>query len=158
MGAGKTSIGKLLAKRTNKNFIDTDYEIIKNNNMSISDIFEKHGEEYFRELETKVLKKIHAYNDYIISTGGGIVLKQDNVDLMKITGLIVFLDIDINTQVSRVKNRKNRPLLSQDKLKICLEDLKSQRNGIYKDISDYIINVSNKDKITIVKDIQSNLL
>ena len=92
MGSGKSSIGKILAKRTSKKFLDIDFQIIKNQGMNISEIFEKYGEEYFRDLEKKELEKLDNIEDYIISTGGGIILKQENIDMMKKIGLILFLD------------------------------------------------------------------
>ena len=73
MGSGKTSVGKILAKKIGRQFFDTDQEIIRNENLNISQIFDKHGENYFRELEYKVLTKLKNNSESIISTGGGIV-------------------------------------------------------------------------------------
>ncbi|MAR77751.1 MAG: shikimate kinase [Gammaproteobacteria bacterium] len=157
MGSGKSSIGKILAKKVNRKFIDTDNEIINIMGCNITEIFQKYGEEYFRELETKELNKCQPEVNLVISTGGGIILRRENINIMKESGHIIFLDIDVDTQLKRLKNKKNRPLLSNKDLKKELTNLKTERDKVYKEIADVIIKVSNKDKISIVKDIQSIL-
>jgi len=154
MGSGKTSIGKMLAKNNNLSFLDTDHEIIRSCGYSIPDIFEEFGEEHFRSLETEQLRKMNAIENHIISTGGGIILRDDNKKLMKDLGIIIFLDININSQIARVKNRKNRPLLNNKNLKDNLLSLKKTRDPIYKKISNYIIDVSGKERDQIINEIQ----
>ena len=154
MGSGKTSIGKILAKKNHLSFLDTDHEIIRSSGYSIPDIFEKFGEEYFRELETKQLKKMYGMKNHVISTGGGIILQKQNIELIKDLGIIIFLDISINSQIDRVKNRKNRPLINDNNLKDNLLSLKKIRDPIYKKISNYIIDVSEKERGQIVTEIQ----
>ena len=154
MGSGKTSIGKMLAKNNNLSFLDTDHEIIRSCGYSIPDIFEKFGEEHFRGLETEQLRKINAIENHVISTGGGIILRDDNKKLMKDLGIIIFLDININSQIDRVKNRKNRPLLNNKSLKDNLLSLKKIRDPIYKKISNYIIDVSGKERDQVINEIQ----
>ena len=154
MGSGKTSIGKILAKNNHLSFLDTDHEIIRSCGYSIPDIFEKFGEEHFRNLETEQLRKMDAIENHVISTGGGIILKDDNKKLMKDLGIIIFLDINIDSQVDRVKNRKNRPLLSNKNLKDNLLSLKEIRDPIYKKISNYIIDVSGKERNQVISEIQ----
>ena len=154
MGSGKTSIGKMLAKNNNLSFLDTDHEIIRSCGYSIPDIFEEFGEEHFRSLETEQLRKMNAIENHIISTGGGIILRDDNKKLMKDLGIIIFLDININSQIARVKNRKNRPLLNNKNLKDNLLSLKKTRDPIYKKISNYIIDVSGKERDQVINEIQ----
>jgi shikimate kinase len=154
MGSGKTSIGKILAKNNHLSFLDTDHEIIRSCGYSIPDIFEKFGEEHFRNLETEQLRKMDAIENHVISTGGGIILKDDNKKLMKGLGLIIFLDINISSQIDRVKNRKNRPLLDNKHLKVNLLSLKKIRDPIYKKISNYIIDVSGKERNQVISEIQ----
>ena len=154
MGSGKTSIGKMLAKNNNLSFLDTDHEIIRSCGYSIPDIFEKFGEEHFRGLETEQLRKMNAIENHVISTGGGIILRDDNKKLMKDLGIIIFLDININSQIDRVKNRKNRPLLNNKNLKDNLLSLKKIRDPIYKKISNYIIDVSGKERDQVINEIQ----
>tara|TARA_B100001094_G_scaffold126903_1_gene122958 strand:- start:539 stop:1045 length:507 start_codon:yes stop_codon:yes gene_type:complete len=154
MGSGKTSIGKILAKNNHLSFLDTDHEIIRRCGYSIPDIFEKFGEEYFRELETEQLKEMYGMKDHVVSTGGGIILQKQNIELIKDLGIIIFLDISINSQIDRVKNRKNRPLINDNNLKDNLLSLKKIRDPIYKKISNYIIDVSEKERGQIVTEIQ----
>ena len=155
MGSGKTSIGKLLAKRTGRLFIDTDNEIIKESGMTITEIFNKFGENYFRDLEHKVLSKVKSIKNHVISTGGGVILKLENIKIMKNSGTIIFLDIDVGTQLSRVRNKKNRPLLDRNNMVENLVNIKKERDYIYKNISDYIISISEKNKSEIVGEIQN---
>ena len=154
MGSGKTSIGKMLAQKNCLSFLDTDHEIIRSCGYSIPDIFEKFGEEHFRDLETEQLRKMDTIESHVISTGGGIILRDDNKKLMKDLGIIIFLDINIDSQVDRVKNRKNRPLLSNKNLKDNLLSLKEIRDPIYKKISNYIIDVSGKERDQVINEIQ----
>ena len=158
MGSGKSSIGKLLAKQMKKKFVDTDYLIEKSTNYDISTIFQKYGEEIFREKETEALINLNGIENHIIATGGGIILKKTNVNIMKEMGLIVFLDINLKAQFKRVKYRKHRPLLKNSNLEEKLKILKNERDTIYNNISDYIIDVSDKDKNTIVEEIENKLL
>ena len=154
MGSGKTSIGKMLAKNNNLSFLDTDHEIIRSCGHSIPDIFKEFGEEHFRSLETEQLKKMNAIENHVISTGGGIILRDNNNKLMQNLGIIIFLDINIDSQVDRVKNRKNRPLLNNKNLKDNLLSLKKTRDPIYKSISNYIIDVSGKERDQVINEIQ----
>ncbi len=154
MGSGKTSVGKILAKKVGRNFFDTDQEIIKNEKLDISQIFNKYGEDYFRELEHTILKKIISNQGAIVSTGGGIVLKKENVDIMKDNGIIIFLNIDVETQIARIKNKKNRPLLKNRNLKGDLKNMKNDRDKIYESISNLKIDVSGVTKYKVIDDIQ----
>ena len=158
MGSGKSTIGKLLAKKLKRKFLDTDHEVEVYTKYDISTIFEKFGEGLFRDKETEILNNLKDKENLVISTGGGIILKDENINLMKEIGTIVFLDINLETQIKRVKYRKHRPLLHNSNLQIELKKLKNNRDPIYNKISDYIIEVSSKDKNTIVDEIQKKLL
>jgi len=158
MGSGKSTVGKLLAKKLDKKYIDTDLEIEIKNNCDISTFFEKYGETLFREKESEILDALTDINNHIISTGGGIILKEENINLLKKIGLIVFLDIGLKAQIKRVKHRKHRPLLKSDDLYTQLKELKKGRDPIYNSISDYIIDVSNKDKNAVVEEICNKLI
>ena len=158
MGSGKSSVGRLFAQRCQKEFLDTDHEIENDSKLDIATIFEKYGEEEFRKKETKLLEDLSGVENHIVATGGGIILKKENVDIMKKMGMIVFLDIDLKTQIKRVKYRKHRPLLKNTDLENRLKILKSERDPIYNTIADYIIDVSRKDKKTVVEEIKNKLL
>lgn len=104
-GSGKSTIGKTLCEMTGKSFIDTD-EIIKETHGDISEIFAKHGEEYFRTIESEAVKQAGKNSGYIIATGGGVILKQENIDFLKQNGIIFFL----NRPIEDIVPTSDRPL------------------------------------------------
>ena len=157
MGSGKTSIGKILAKNLKKSFLDIDNEIINKMNLTISEIFEKYGETKFREMESEILHSLTIDKNAVISTGGGIILNKKNISKMKGVGVIVHLDIDIKTQIFRVKNTKNRPLLDGKDLQDKLKKMKIERDKIYKEISDITIITTKKSKSNILTEIENKL-
>lgn len=106
MSCGKTSVGKALAKLTGKVFVDTDEEIVKKAEMDIPTIFEKYGEEYFRELESQVIEEISKKNGQIIATGGGAILRKENVNMLKQNSKIFFIDRSLDLLMPT----KDRPL------------------------------------------------
>ena len=154
MGSGKTSIGKILAKRMGMNFIDLDDEIVKDQQCSISEIFDRFGEEKFRHLENRKLLSTLEIDNCVISTGGGIIMDQDNIKIMVKNGSIIHLDIDLETQLLRIKNKKNRPLLrdKDDERKILVK-MRKERDHIYKKIAIGSVNTSNKKRNDIVSEV-----
>ena len=154
MGSGKTSIGKILAKRMGMNFIDLDDEIVKDQQCSISEIFDRFGEEKFRHLENRKLLSTLEIDNCVISTGGGIIMDQDNIKIMVENGSIIHLDIDLETQLLRIKNKKNRPLLrdKDDERKILVK-MRKERDHIYKKIAIGSVNTSNKKRNDIVSEV-----
>ena len=111
MGAGKTTIGKLLAKSMGFSFIDTDTEIEKEEGISVAQIFENKGEEYFRELESNFIDNIYQ-NKYIIATGGGMPCHKDNMRKLKKLGTVLFINTSYDSIIERLKiNQKSRPLI-----------------------------------------------
>ena len=109
---GKTTLGKILAKEMGKNFIDTDDEIVKAANMPIPQIFEKFGEEYFRNLETQVVKEFSKKQSLVIATGGGAVLRRENLDALKQNGRVIFIDRPLEMLITT----DDRPLSSNREL------------------------------------------
>ena len=97
MGTGKSSIGKLLSAKLGYKFVDSDQQIEYDLKMSISDIFAKHGENYFRQAEHRIIKKISQYNKAVISTGGGVVLNKDNMVELRKKGMVISLSASIDT-------------------------------------------------------------
>jgi shikimate kinase len=111
MGAGKTTIGKLLAKSLGFSFIDTDEEIEKAEEVSIAQIFEKKGEDYFRELESNFIKNLRL-SKCIIATGGGMPCHKDNMAKLKVLGIVLFINTPYDSIIERLKlNQDSRPLL-----------------------------------------------
>ena len=110
MGSGKTVVGTELAKITGRKFVDTDEMVEKKQGVAIKAIFATRGEEYFRDLEWEVCKEVAQMKDAVISTGAGAMTFQRNVDAVKNSGKIVFLDADFDVICKRIGNNTNRPL------------------------------------------------
>ncbi|MCT4598099.1 MAG: shikimate kinase [Vallitalea sp.] len=157
MGSGKSTIGKQLSKYLNRNFIDMDEEIEKTENTSITSIFNEYGEEYFRKIETKYLESLLDKNEAIISTGGGIVLKDYNRQLLKKIGKVIFLHADVNHIVENVKDDTKRPLLQTENYVKTISELLESREDKYLSSADIIIQTSGKDVDSIVEEIISLL-
>lgn len=112
MGAGKSSVSRAMAEMSGLKEVDMDAAIVSREGMTIPEIFENKGEEYFRKAETKLLKELAARPGVIVSCGGGTILKEENRDIMKKSGEVVFLSATPETIYERVKTGKNRPLLN----------------------------------------------
>lgn len=149
MASGKSVVGRKLSKKLGLQFFDTDAEIERSAGASISWIFDVEGEAKFREREYQVLNKIIHENKYVISTGGGIILKAENTKLLK-KGTVIYLETSIQSQLERTMNDKNRPLLqnSLDK-ESTLRDLAKKRNPIYENLADITINETEDSNQTV---------
>ncbi|MDO4187676.1 MAG: shikimate kinase [Lachnospiraceae bacterium] len=142
MGAGKTTVGKALAKETGKKFLDTDSLIVKQMNLSINDIFEKYGEDYFRDLETKLIMNLcESANDCVISCGGGLPMREENRTYLKRLGKVVYLNVNETDILKRLKNDTTRPLLRgpKEEVKIRIHDMIEKRDPLYREAADVVI-------------------
>ena len=144
MGSGKSTVGRLLAKKMGLPYFDLDKLIENQEKMSITDIFQKHNEKYFRDLESVTLKQYSEESNFVISTGGGCVLRDQNLCILR-EGLVIYLKISIETQFERVKNRTHRPLLN-NLTKDTLVQLDKERGPLYSNISNIEVDVSNLNK------------
>lgn len=133
MGAGKTTVGKKLAKRLGYFFIDTDSEIEKEQGCSITEIFKYGGEECFRDLETDILQKLQTKQNLVIATGGGMVLRNENRSLMQSLGTRVYLKVELQELMRRLKKDKKRPLLQKSKPEEHILEMLQQRKSIYEE-------------------------
>ena len=129
MGSGKSSVGKLLANKLQFSIIDIDKEIEKDEKLSIKEIFEKKGENYFREIESKYLLRKRKLA--VVSCGGGIILNKKNREFLKTSGYTIYLKSSIPTLEKRLLNENSRPLLSNDNLKETLINIYSKRKTLY---------------------------
>ena len=130
--SGKTSVGKVLSEGLNKNFIDSDHEIVKTENKNISEIFENSGEAYFRKVEKNVIKELSMLNSQVISTGGGVVLNPENIENLKANSRVYFLDRPLDMLVTT----SDRPLSSN---RADLEKRYNERYELYKASADVVI-------------------
>ena len=133
MGAGKTTVGKKLAKRLGYLFVDTDREIEKEQGCSITEIFKYGGEECFRDLETDILQKLQTKQNLVIATGGGMVLRNENRSLMQSLGTRVYLKVELQELMRRLKKDKKRPLLQKLKPEEHILEMLQQRKSIYEE-------------------------
>jgi shikimate kinase len=130
MGAGKTTVGRELAKKLGYRFFDTDVLIEKVARKRINEIFNDQGEDYFRQLESQVLSELSACNQSIISTGGGIVMRQFNWSYLR-HGLVIWLDAPVEVLLDRLQNDTTRPLLQTPNPAKALQKLLDQRRNRY---------------------------
>ncbi len=152
MGTGKSKIGKRLATELRMGYLDTDELIEEREKDSISAIFKKRGEEYFRRLETKVVKEVALLDNYVISTGGGVVLREGNIGLLKKNALIICLFANPEVILKRTKGDDNRPLLEVNNRKKRIEELLRIRKPFY-DKADLKIDTSTLDSKKVVEEI-----
>jgi shikimate kinase len=157
MASGKTTIGQKLAKHLQINFIDTDHKIEKNAGAEISWIFDIEGEESFREREHKVLKQVCNEKDSVISTGGGIVIREDNRNLLRNSGLIVYLETSIQSQLERTLLDKSRPLLDSKSKELTLRNLKKERSPYYEEIANITIKEKERGHNDILQEILNKI-
>ena len=142
MGVGKSSVGACLHRRTDLALLDIDEVVASRFQMSIPEIFAEHGEEKFREAETEVLRRMHIEEQTVIVTGGGIVLRKENVQLLKSQTLVAWLDGDEETLFARASRKKNRPLLQTKNPRKSFSEILSARRPLYAKIADIRVNTS----------------
>ena len=152
-GSGKTTIGNLLQKKfPDFYFIDTDAMIVQKQGRSINEIFKVDGEEFFRNLETKETEKLSEQSDLIISTGGGIVLREENVLNLKKNGLVFYLKVSPEVLANRLEGKTDRPLLNVSDM---LEKLKSMlaKRSVYYEKADVVIETDEMSENDTVEEI-----
>jgi len=155
MGTGKTSVGKLLSSKLNTRFIDMDNEIEKREQKTISNIFKDYGEDYFRKLESNLLKELLKEDNIVISTGGGIITKQENIEILKKEERVIFLDASVEKiQKNISKEIDTRPLLKESKnVYETINNLLEKRLDQYNNISDIKISINDKNINEVVSEI-----
>ena len=149
MASGKSVVGKKLSKRLDIDFYDTDEEIVKKTGVTISQIFDIEGEDKFRSREMNVFSDLIKKDGCVISTGGGIVLKEENRELLK-KGTVLYLKTSIQTQLERTMNDKERPLLrGKENKEVTLREMAKLRNPLYEKSSNYIIEETDNSNQTV---------
>ena len=158
MGAGKTTVGKVIAKRLQKKFIDSDQEIERRTGVRIAVIFEIEGEEGFRQRESAVLAELVEIDNIVLATGGGIILSEYNRELLATHGAVVYLNASVPDLWQRTRHDKNRPLLQTDNPQAKLNELFIVRDPLYRSIADIIIDTSKQSVQTLVERLEQKLL
>ncbi len=158
MGCGKTTVGIRLSYRLKIPFLDTDKEIEKDHNCVISDVFATLGEETFRNWETESLVKLCKNNAvYVISTGGGMVLREENRRLLKKLGTVIYLRAKPETIAERLKGDTTRPLLQTENPVQRIQEMLQKRASIYEQAADVILDVDDKSFEEILDEIERKL-
>ena len=139
MGAGKTTVGKLLANLTGKTFIDVDQEIQQRTGVGIPVIFEIEGEAGFRKRESDVLRDVVSQKNIVLATGGGAILHPDNRALLRQNGIVVYLSAPVTELRRRTHLDKNRPLLQTGNVHARLVELFTQRDPLYRETAHIIM-------------------
>lgn len=139
MGAGKTTIGRLLAKHLGRTFIDSDHYICEQTGADIPWIFEKEGEAGFREREAKAIAELTELPDIVLATGGGVVTQPQNRQNLKNQGITIYLRANVDVQLKRTSKDKSRPLLNNPNPRAVLQSLFEVRDPLYLEVADIVV-------------------
>lgn len=141
MGSGKTTIGRLLAKALDMDYIDIDKEIIKIENRPITEIFATDGENYFRDLQRKIIAKESTRSNTVIATGGDSIIDNHNIKSLKETSFVVYLNCSVDCIYERVKNKTHRPLLNVENMYETIVELYDKRKILYQISCDFSVDI-----------------
>lgn len=158
MGAGKTTVGRLLAKELKRKFYDCDNLIVQKMELPIEEIFKVYGEIKFREVESEILSRLLKMDGVIIATGGGVITRYRNVEMIKKRGFVIYLFADALILYERLKkDRTKRPLLSNENYFYDMMKLILMRESIYKKVADVIVDTSSKSPQKVSSEIITKL-
>lgn len=153
MGTGKTTIGRLLASRLGRPFVDSDKKVEYESGMTIREIFERYGEAYFRQKEKEMIARLSRYNNTVIATGGGVVLSSENMRRLKKNGIIIALTASVETILERTSRRNTRPLLLDVAAREQVVDrLMAERHGLYQN-ADFTIDTNGNSPQYVINEI-----
>ena len=142
MGSGKSSVGRLLARKLRRRFSDTDRLIISREGREIAEIFETDGEDYFRGAETAALRSLIGRTGLVVATGGGIVTRPENLEILRDLGFVVWLKADEEVIYERVSRNEKRPLVKTADPRATIRDLYAKRLPLYEAAAQFCINTS----------------
>lgn len=157
MGAGKTTIGRQLAKRLKRPFYDSDHELVERCGVDIPTIFEFEGESGFRDRESQVIDELSKLNDIVMATGGGAVLRPENRKMLAARGTVIYLRVSLKNQHLRTSADRNRPLLQGGNLMEKLQKLRDDRDPLYTALADYILDTDDRTPNNVAQSIQRKL-
>jgi len=157
MGAGKTAVGRQIARRLKRQFLDSDHELERRTGVDIPTIFEFEGEEGFRSRESAVIDELSQGRGIVLATGGGAVLDPDNRRHLAARGTVIYLRTTIDTQLERTSRDRNRPLLQTSDPRARLESLMAVRDPLYREIADIVVSTDNSRMPLLVNSILKRL-
>jgi shikimate kinase len=157
MGAGKTSVGRILAKRLNKEFVDSDHVIEERTGVRIPVIFEIEGEAGFRHRESQVIDELTGRQGIVLATGGGAVLAERNRDLLRSRGTVVYLRASVKDLLHRTRHDKNRPLLQTADPRARLTELFQLRDPLYREVAHVTIDTGSQSLAVLLLRLQKAL-
>ncbi|OIQ83890.1 shikimate kinase 1 [mine drainage metagenome] len=157
MGAGKTTVGKILAKHLHKTFYDSDHEIEHRTGVKIPLIFELEGEAGFRRRETATIEELVQMHDIVLATGGGAVLEPRNRENLRRNGTVIYLRAQPEELFHRTRGDKNRPLLQTDDPRARLEHLFLERDPIYREIADIVVDTGDQSVTIILTQLETQM-
>lgn len=158
MGAGKTTIGRHLARRLKKRFVDCDHEIEARTGVRIPVIFDIEGEVGFRKRESQVLQALSEERGLVLATGGGAVLAPQNRKLLAESGLVIYLCVPPAELFARTRHDRNRPLLQVDKPLERIRELHSQRDPLYREIADIVLEGGGRNPLAVARQLEQEIL
>ncbi|MDC0429865.1 shikimate kinase [Candidatus Thioglobus sp.] len=158
MGSGKTSVGRRLACVLKRDFFDSDFEIVARTGVAIDHIFDVEGEEGFRNRETSMLADLCEISNIVIATGGGIVIKPENRELLKQNSFVVYLSSSVEQLVNRTARSKSRPLLERStNREQTIKDILEARESFYQEVADIVIDTTGKKLYAIINEITKSI-
>ena len=157
MGAGKTTVGKQLARQFGMDFVDSDHELEERTGVSITTIFDIEGEEGFRKRETRMLEELCQRENVVMATGGGAILSEENRKMLRRAGTVIYLNASLDAQVNRTRNRKSRPLLTDDDPRDQLRELMMTREPLYRQEADVIVESGDRSGSNVTREIVQKL-
>ncbi|TAK78360.1 MAG: shikimate kinase AroK [Gammaproteobacteria bacterium] len=155
MGAGKTSVGRFLAAQLQKTFYDSDEEIEKKLGVSLTWVFDLEGMAGFRQRELKMIDELSALNNIVLSTGGGCVETPEVREILRERGIVIYMEVSLETQLSRLKRDKRRPLLQGENPQDVLIRLWEEREPFYENIADLTVMTDHRSIRDVCDDIFS---
>ena len=158
MGSGKTSVGRRLACVLKRDFFDSDFEIVARTGVAIDHIFDVEGEEGFRQREISMLSELCEIPNIVIATGGGIIIKPENRELLKRDSFVVYLSSSVKQLVSRTARSKSRPLLERStNREKTIRELVEKREPLYQEVADVVIDTTGKKLYAIINEIKKSI-
>ena len=157
MGAGKSAVGRHLARLLHLEFVDSDEEIETRTGVDIPFIFEKEGEEGFRKREGKVIDELSRRDGVVLATGGGAIVDPESRNRLGARGFVIYLHTSVKQQLERTRSGRERPLLESDDKEKVLQDLMDERDPLYREISDLIVETDGRRVQTVAREIQDAL-